>query len=166
MPRFRLAIFGHEREFEATRQGNRLHLVSDDLAVDVLVTTLGDGRYLLEYTDAEGYPHRVQIAGQRNGDKRQLWVDGRELPVVRQRRQAAAAAGGDASLSATIPAVVSQVLVSAGDEVAAGDKLVLLESMKMVIPIQAPSAGRIVKINCVAGDSVPAGHLLVEFEPL
>lgn len=165
MPRFRLAINGHERDFDATRQGSRLHLAIGESAVDVHVTALDDGRFLLQFTDGDGFTHRVHLAGHRSGDRRQLWIDGRELIATRQRRQAAAGTA-DASLSATIPAVVSQILVSEGDEVAAGDKLVLLESMKMVIPIQAPAAGRVVKLNCAAGDSVPAGHQLVEIEPL
>ncbi|MEZ4518226.1 MAG: biotin/lipoyl-containing protein [Chloroflexota bacterium] len=166
MPQFRLSINGQEREFEATRQGDRLHLVSDSLTIDARVTTLGNGRFLLEYEDAEGILHRLHLAGDRAGDKRQLWVDGRNLTVTRRRKQATAAEGNDGALSASIPAVVSQILVSEGDEVASGDKLILLESMKMVIPIQAPTEGRVVKINCTAGESVPAGLVLVEIEPL
>lgn len=166
MPRFRLSINDQEREFEATRQGSRLHLAGGATAVDVAITTLGAGRYLLEYDEGDGNHHRVQLAGNRSGDKRQLWVDGHTLTGSRVRRQAAAATATDASLAASIPAVVSQVLVTEGDEVAAGDKLILLESMKMVIPIQAPAAGRVVKINCSAGDSVPAGLQLVELETL
>lgn len=165
MPRFTLAINGEERNFETTRQGERLHIAGEETAVDVAVIRLGDGHYLLEFTDADGYHHRVQVAGQRSGDRRQLWIDGRDLVATRRRRQAAGGTA-EASLTATIPAVVSQVLVNEGDVVAAGDKLILLESMKMVIPIQAPTSGRIVKLNCAAGDSVPAGHQLVEFEPL
>ena len=46
-----------------------------------------------------------------------------------------------------------------------GDKLILLESMKMVIPIQAPHAGRVGRILCAPGDSVPAGVPLLEIEP-
>jgi len=48
--------------------------------------------------------------------------------------------------------------------VAAGDKLILLESMKMVIPIQAPRDGRVARVLCAPGDSVPAGVPLVELE--
>ena len=51
-----------------------------------------------------------------------------------------------------------------GDAVAAGDKLILLESMKMVIPIVAPRAGRVARVLCAVGESVPAGLPLVEME--
>ena len=166
MPRFCLSINDEEREYEATRQGDRLYLVNGDGTVDVQVTVLANGRFMLEYSDADGYRHRLQMAGHRTGDQRQLWIDERTLVARRQRRQGTPGTGSDSSLSTSIPAVVSQVLVSPGDEVAAGDKLILLESMKMVIPIQAPAAGRVIKINCAAGDSVPAGLLLVELEAL
>lgn len=166
MPQFRLSINGQEREFEVIRQGGRLHLVSDGTAVDVKVTALADNRFLLDYEDANGDHQRVELAGHRAADKRQLWIAGRDLVATRLRRQASAAADSDGSLAAAIPAVVSQILVRVGDEVNAGDKLILLESMKMVIPIQAPVPGRVVNINCAAGDSVPAGLILVELEPV
>ena len=54
--------------------------------------------------------------------------------------------------------------VQPGDRVEAGDKLVLLESMKMVIPITAPHDGRVSKVHCRPGDSVPAGAPLLEIE--
>lgn len=166
MPRFRLSINQQEREFESIRQGDRLHLVSGDVAVDARLTHLGNGRYLIEYEDSDGLRRRLRVAGHRSGDQRQLWIDGRSLNASRLRQQAAAAGTGDASLASSIPAVVSQVLVQEGDQVAAGEKLVLLESMKMVIPISAPYAGRVAKLHCATGDSIPAGLVLVELEPI
>ncbi len=166
MPQFLLEINQEQRDYTATRQGQQLHLVHGDTAVDVAVTALPNGRYLLEYEDVDGRAKRIQFAGLRSAYKRQLWIDGRALQATRVRRQAAGAVVADTSLAASIPAVVSQILVSEGDEVATGDKLILLESMKMIIPIQAPTAGRVLKINCATGDSVPAGHQLVELEPL
>ena len=69
-----------------------------------------------------------------------------------------------ATLSASIPAVVSEILVKAGQEVKIGDKLILLESMKMILPIQAPWAGTVTAINCVPGQAVQPGVQLVEIE--
>jgi biotin carboxyl carrier protein len=68
------------------------------------------------------------------------------------------------SLSASIPAVVSEILVKVGQEVKIGDKLILLESMKMILPIQAPRAGFVTAINCVPGQAVQPGIQLVEIE--
>ena len=93
---------------------------------------------------------------------RWLNVDGRSFTALRVRRQGSGPETAGGSLTATIPAVVSQILVAPGDIVAAGDKLILLESMKMVIPILAPHAGRVSRIHFATGDSVPAGVALLE----
>ena len=113
---------------------------------------------------------RLSIHGQeralevtRQGDKRQLWIDGRTLAAERVRQRGGGAAV-EGSLAAAIPAVVSQILVAPGDLVAAGDKLILLESMKMVIPIVAPRAGRVSRVLCDVGESVPAGVALIEMD--
>lgn len=172
MTQFRLAIHGQERPFEVTRQGEQLHVAAgaaesgDAPAVAAEVRLLHrDGpRLLLEITWADGRMERVRVAGAVEGDKRRLWVAGRALAAERVRRRGGAAAAGG-SLAATIPAVVSQILVAPGDAVATGDKLILLESMKMVIPITAPHDGVVARLLCSPGESVPAGVPLLELEP-
>ena len=62
--------------------------------------------------------------------------------------------------------MVTEVLVNVGDTVSADDKLILLESMKMVIPIQAPHAGIVRQLNCAVGDAVQPGTPLIELDPL
>ncbi|MFI7455081.1 biotin/lipoyl-binding carrier protein [Nonomuraea sp. NPDC049714] len=61
---------------------------------------------------------------------------------------------------AEIVAVVSQVLTAAGDVVAVGDPLVILESMKMEIPVLAEDHGRILRVPVAPGDRVQEGDLL------
>lgn len=60
---------------------------------------------------------------------------------------------------------VVQILVSAGDEVIAGDTLVIMEAMKMEHAIKAPAAGKIVEIYFHPGDLVDGGQELIGFEP-
>ena len=78
-------------------------------------------------------------------------------------RRSAAAADHDA-LSAPMPATVVRVNVSAGDAVADGDIVVLLEAMKMELPIRAPRAGVVKRVNCRAGELVQPGVPLVDLE--
>jgi urea carboxylase len=59
---------------------------------------------------------------------------------------------------------VWEVLVSQGDQVSAGQPLVILESMKMEIEITAPHAGTVYAINRVAGSQVNAGQALLIIE--
>jgi len=61
---------------------------------------------------------------------------------------------------AEIVASVLEVQVTAGQEVEAGDSLVLLESMKMEIPVLAEEAGTITSVNVKVGDVIQAGHLI------
>lgn len=165
MTRVRLSIADQEQTFELSRQGERVHVGGDDRSIEVRVVYHDGASLLLEYVDADNVRHTIAVAGAATGDQRHLWVDGRNLTVKRLRGQTSSAGPVDGSLASSIPAVVSQLLVSEGDRVQAGDKLLLLESMKMVIPIQSPVAGTVAAINCVAGESVAAGVPLVEITP-
>ena len=59
-----------------------------------------------------------------------------------------------------IVASVLEVVVSEGDQIDAGDTVVLLESMKMEIPVLAEVAGRISKVSVSVGDVIQAGDLI------
>ncbi|MBD3883631.1 urea carboxylase [Phormidium tenue FACHB-886] len=64
------------------------------------------------------------------------------------------------AIVAHVSANVWQVLVEPGDVVAEGDRLVILEAMKMEIAILADSAGTIAQVYCQKGQTVTAGQLL------
>lgn len=55
---------------------------------------------------------------------------------------------------------VWRVLVTPGDQVAAGDTLVILESMKMEIPVEAPSSGTVEELRVVEGGVVQEGDVI------
>ena len=61
---------------------------------------------------------------------------------------------------AEIVASVLEVVVSEGDQIGEGDTLVLLESMKMEIPVLAEVAGTISKVSVAVGDVIQAGDLI------
>lgn len=61
---------------------------------------------------------------------------------------------------AEIVASVLEVVVSKGDRIGPGDTLVLLESMKMEIPVLAEVGGTVTEVNVVVGDVIQAGHLI------
>lgn len=61
-----------------------------------------------------------------------------------------------------MPATVREVRVAPGDRVPAGAELVLLESMKMEIPVTAPAAGLVVTVLAGVGALVGEGDALLE----
>ncbi len=61
---------------------------------------------------------------------------------------------------AEIVASVLEVVVSKGDRIGVGDTLVLLESMKMEIPVLSEVDGTVTEVNVAVGDVIQAGHLI------
>ncbi|CAM3254675.1 MULTISPECIES: biotin/lipoyl-binding carrier protein [Williamsia] len=61
---------------------------------------------------------------------------------------------------AEIVASVLEVVVTPGQVVEAGDTIVLLESMKMEIPVLAEEAGTVTEVKVNVGDVIQAGHLI------
>ncbi len=165
MPTFKISLNQQEEELEVTRQGDTLRVLPGWGSGRSAACSSRRVHFLLEWTLADGERRRVRVAAHTAGDKRQIWVNGRTFTYERVRERGSGGAGGDGSLAASIPAVVSQVLVSVGDQVAEGDKLILLESMKMVIPILAPYDGVVTAVHCTAGESVQAGIALLDLEP-
>jgi acetyl/propionyl-CoA carboxylase alpha subunit len=66
------------------------------------------------------------------------------------------------SLTAPMPATVVGVNVRAGDAVATGEVMLVLEAMKMQIEVRAPSDGTVAAVRVGSGDVVAAGDVLVE----
>jgi acetyl-CoA carboxylase biotin carboxyl carrier protein len=66
---------------------------------------------------------------------------------------------------AHITGTVWKVEVAAGQRVAAGEVLVILESMKMEMPVEAPDAGTVKEIRCQPGQPVNEGDVLVVLAP-
>ncbi|MGF7123944.1 biotin/lipoyl-binding carrier protein [Rhodococcus sp. AG1013] len=61
---------------------------------------------------------------------------------------------------AEMVSTVYQVVVSAGEEVTEGDTLVILESMKMEIPVLAEVAGKVTSVDVSVGDVIQQGDLI------
>lgn len=59
---------------------------------------------------------------------------------------------------------VWKVEVAVGQDVAEDDIVVILESMKMEIPVMAPASGKVKEIKCEVGQTVQEGDVLVVIE--
>ncbi|MEF8714157.1 MAG: biotin/lipoyl-containing protein [Accumulibacter sp.] len=80
-------------------------------------------------------------------------------PAAAPRSTAAAAGAGDEV--AGMGGVVVEVNVKVGQAVAAGDRLLVLEAMKMKTPVVATRAGQVTRVLVAPGDAVEGGQPLV-----
>jgi acetyl-CoA carboxylase biotin carboxyl carrier protein len=67
-------------------------------------------------------------------------------------------------IPAHITGTVWKIEVAPGDEVDEGDTVVILESMKMEMPVEAEDPGTVKEIRCEEGQSVQEGDVLVVLE--
>ena len=66
-----------------------------------------------------------------------------------------------AAIEAHITGTVWKIEVAEGDSVDEGDTVVILESMKMEMPVEAPVSGKVEKISCAEGQAVNEGDVLL-----
>jgi biotin carboxyl carrier protein len=91
-------------------------------------------------------------------------VESEQLAALREKaRRGAGLAGhgGPTEVRAIIPGRVVAVSVAAGDEVVAGQQLLVVEAMKMQNELRAPRAGTVASLATGTGQTVEVGDLLV-----
>jgi glutaconyl-CoA/methylmalonyl-CoA decarboxylase subunit gamma len=116
--------------------------------------------------EVNGTPFRVEVTHQPATTK----TPRPKRPAVKSQAAAAAPAaaptgGGPVSqVTSPLPGTVLQVLVKAGDTVKKGDKLLVMEAMKMENNIQSERDGIIKSIKVAVGDNVLQGAALLEIE--
>ncbi len=117
--------------------------------------------------------HRVVVRPGASRGQYTLWVEGYRFEVealderaraIRELSAAAAGPSGPAPLVAPMPGLVVRVHVSIGDDVSAGQGLVVMEAMKMENELRTPAAGRVKAIRVTPGTAVEKGTLLIELE--
>ena len=105
-----------------------------------------------------GKKYAVQI----NGDKATVNGKTYDIKVADGIEETTSAPVGDGTpIKAALPGVVIRTEVSAGDEVAEGDVLLVVEAMKMETEIKSPSSGKVISVEVAQGDKVQNGQTLV-----
>jgi biotin carboxyl carrier protein len=120
------------------------------------VTSLGDGMYRVEH---DGRAHLVYVAGPK--DNRWAFWNGRVFrsngEVQRRTRVEVAH-----SLTAPMPATVLKVLARPGSIVKKGETVIILEAMKMELPLRATADGTVKSVRCREGELVQPEAVLVD----
>ncbi|WP_449123168.1 urea carboxylase [Pseudomonas sp. MPG01] len=136
-----------------------------DLNIEHSQLNLADYQAFLN-REAEGISaFRAQQQGAFNAE-RERWIASGQAhfdseEAVAESSENAPLADGEHSVDSHIAGNLWQVQVEAGSRVAAGDVLVILESMKMEIPVLAPMAGVVREIRVQPGSAVGAGQRVV-----
>jgi acetyl/propionyl-CoA carboxylase alpha subunit len=112
----------------------------------------------------DGCSHEIAITGS------EVRVDGIHMQLEREdpRRWSPASsaqkAAGWVAIKALMPGKVVRLLVEEGDEVAAGQGLLVVEAMKMQNEMKTPRAGRVSSIRVKKDEAVTAGSVLLTIE--
>lgn len=126
----------------------------------VRVVPLGGGRYL----SVTGGRQQLAYAA-RAGHVVWVFIDGVVHVIDRTpSRRRAARTDDEAALTAPMPATVLRVSVAEGQRVARGDVLLVLEAMKIELPVKAPRDGVVKALACRPGELVQPGVPLLEIE--
>jgi biotin carboxyl carrier protein len=140
---------------------------------EIAITSLGNGTYQV----IEGSRSRVAYAA---GPADARWVfldghvyvidvqgdspDGLPAAVAQPFRAAKRKSDDHTALSAPMPATVLAITVEAGQRVTTGDVLLVLEAMKMELPIKSPRDATVKAVACRPGELVQPGIPLLELE--
>jgi biotin carboxyl carrier protein len=142
--RYRLTIGGEVREVDARLTGPGIYSLLIDGVSYVADVTDRDGACLVGVAD-ETYVIRIE----------------EEARHAIRTKGGAAAGGGSQTLTAPLPGKITHVAVTAGDIVALGDTLLVIEAMKMENELRAGAPGTVAEVRVRPGQAVNAGDVLV-----
>jgi biotin carboxyl carrier protein len=159
---------------------------SGEYLVDGSVMSLGlerrgPSRALFRAPAEDGSPHRIvfigpAVVGADGLTRREVVVDGWriELEIEPERRamlrerarrgREATSHGGPTEVRAIIPGRVVSVSVAPGDEVTAGQQILVVEAMKMQNELRAPRDGVVKQVGVAVGRTIEVGDLLLVIE--
>jgi pyruvate carboxylase subunit B len=113
------------------------------------------------YLSIDGIPEEVLVEAL---EEIETAAEGTPGPKAKARGGALPRATKPGHITTSMPGTVVEVLVKEGDEVKAGDPVLITEAMKMETEIQSPIAGQVVAVNVAKGASVNPDDALVEIE--
>ena len=145
-------VEGQRYQLEVFRTGRRSYrIVADGEPLSVLVDGLGPYERWLHCASK-----RYRMVSVAEGTRHTVEADGVAHRFVHD---------GEGVVRAPAPAVVASLLVRPGEDVAAGQRLAVLEAMKMETPVLAPFAGTVRQVFVVGNAQVGQGDQLLRLDP-
>jgi len=144
------------KEYKYTINGTKYEVAVGDIEENIVTVTVNGEEYKVEM-EKEAAPEKKKP------------VLGKVSPVssddsASDANAPKAVSGTGTAVKAPLPGVITDITVAVGDEVQAGDTVVVLEAMKMANALQAEKAGKVTAICVKIGESVMEDDALVFIE--
>ncbi len=155
----------HKVELEKQEQTWKCRVDGKDIDVDASITAR-DVLSMLVGNKAYEAKREYSLSGETHviiGSER-FAAEVRDPRSLRSRKAAAGVGEGPQKLAAPMPGKVVRILVKQGDEVEAGQGVIVVEAMKMQNEIKSPKKGMVQKIAVAEGGSVASGDTLAIVE--
>ncbi len=157
---------GETHEVEITRDGARLVAEVDGRRYALEVSEPEPNVYLFKH---DGRVHEFYVAPPKEPGGATVVSAASsdiEVTIIDPKRLRTAGTGdefgdGNAEIRTAMPGKVVRILRSAGEEVAKGEGVIVVEAMKMQNEIKSPTAGVVTEVRAAEGDTVGAGDVLV-----
>jgi acetyl/propionyl-CoA carboxylase alpha subunit len=164
MPKLAITVQGHTIEVEITHGPlgeQRYEALVEGKIVEVIVPETDHPTIHPEWMIVDNRPYELVA------DPRLHWLriyDGIYQVTIRDldARYQRLPEGGDGRVKAPIPGLIARILVAPGQQVTAGDAVVVLEAMKMENEITATVSGTVTAVHVQPGQTVLRGQVLVE----
>ena len=142
-----------KKEYKYTINGNQYEVTIGDIEGTIAIVNVNGEEYKVEW-EPEAEPEKKVVV---------------RKPAAQPAESSEAAESGAAvntnnAVKAPLPGVITSIEVNVGDEVKAGDTLLVLEAMKMANNIEAEKDGKVTAICVKAGQTVMEDDALVVIE--
>ena len=142
------------KEYKYTINGNKYEVAIGDIVDNIATLTVNGEEFKVEMEKQEK-PHPQPLPRR----------EGSSNPASDKDNDTAPSQGGaGTALKSPLPGVITDILVEVGQEVQAGDNVIVLEAMKMANNLQAEKSGKVTAICVKIGQSVMEDEALVVIE--
>ena len=159
-----VGVTDYRVEVERTPTGLVVRIAGEEFRPDVVVTGPDALSILLAGRSLEVTQQQTAAGALITFAGKTFPVEVRDPRSFRSRKKTGASAAGPMKIIAPMPGKVVRILAAAGNEVEAGQPVIVIEAMKMQNELKAPKKGKIQKVLVGEGAAVNAGDALVIVE--
>lgn len=143
------------KTYKYTINGTQYEVAIGDISDNIATVTVNGDEYKVEM-EPEAEPEKKKVVVKTGATS--------EAPSSDNSAPSASAANVANAMKAPLPGVITEIMVSVGDEVKVGDVVLVLEAMKMANNLEAEKAGKVTAILVTQGASVMEDTPLVVIE--